>query len=365
MENQKFCLTWKDYNSNFSKEFGEFRKHEDFFDVTLACEENTITAHKIVLSAASDFFKNILRKHKHEHPLIYLTEVKISDLQSILDFIYTGETEVAERDLESLLATATRFKVKGLTDGAGGSDVLSSVPAGVATAVPVGVGAEAVKRRLKTTDLIIEDKRPKILTQALKTTITPVYTTATAGTVSVTETGGLAIVKSEHVAATGDSDQSLPVRAVRTSAEPIDISSFLSPEEQQQFESEAVAVAGSFPKTVSNVIDTSGISVSQDYLNNKTELDRQCNELMVSSYDSSVGKTVWQCAQCHYSSKLRYTVKEHVETHISGFSHQCPLCDKTCNTRNALRVHTIRKHSNKVQVAKQVQQNMLSLPPPS
>ena len=30
------------------------------------------------------------------------------------------------------------------------------------------------------------------------------------------------------------------------------------------------------------------------------------------------GKTVWQCAQCHYSSKLRYTVKEHVETHISG-----------------------------------------------
>lgn len=363
MDNQKFCLTWKDYNSNFSKEFGEFRKHEDFFDVTLACEENTITAHKIVLSAASDFFKNILRKHKHEHPLIYLTEVKISDLQSILDFIYTGETEVAERDLESLLATATRFKVKGLTDGAGGSEVLSSVPAGLTTALPVG--AEAVKRKLKTTDLIIEDKRPKILTPALKTTITPVYTTATAGTVNVTETGALAIVKSEHVAAAGDSDPSLPVRAVRTSAEPIDISSFLSPEEQQQFESEAVAVAGSFPKTVSNVIDTSGISVSQDYLNNKTELDRQCNELMVSSYDSSVGKTVWQCAQCHYSSKLRYTVKEHVETHISGFSHQCPLCDKTCNTRNALRVHTIRKHSNKVQVAKQVQQNMLSLPPPS
>ena len=106
--------------------------------------------------------------------------------------------------------------------------------------------------------------------------------------------------------------------------------SFLSPEEQQQFESEA-AVQSGYPKTVSNVIDAG--SVSQDYLSNKTELDRQCNELMVSSYDSAVGrnsrsmiclmfgvsgKTVWQCAQCHYSSKLRYTVKEHVETHISG-----------------------------------------------
>lgn len=60
---------------------------------------------------------------------------------------------------------------------------------------------------------------------------------------------------------------------------------------------------------------------------------RQVAELMVSSYDPVLGKTIWQCAQCHYSSKLRYTVKEHVETHISGFCHQCPLCAKTCKTR--------------------------------
>ena len=26
---------------------------------------------------------------------------------------------------------------------------------------------------------------------------------------------------------------------------------------------------------------------------------------MVSSYDPVLGKTIWQCAQCHYSSKLR------------------------------------------------------------
>lgn len=312
MDNQKFCLTWKDYNSHFCREFGEFRKQEDFFDVTLACEENTVTAHKIVLSAASEFFKTILRKHKHEHPLIYLTEVKFADLQSILDFIYTGETEVAERDLESLLATATRFKVKGLTDSNSAVD-----------------GAEPVKKKLKT-ELLVEDRRSKVINTSppMKTTITPVYHEA-------------AIIKSEV-----DGDNNL--RGVR-SAEPLDISSFLSPEEQQQFESEA-AVQSSYPKTVSNVIDAG--SVSQDYLSNKTELDRQCNELMVSSYDSAVGKTVWQCAQCHYSSKLRYTVKEHVETHISGFSHQCPLCEKTCNTRNALRVHTIRKHSNKVSMDK-------------
>ena len=159
MENQKFCLTWKDYNTNFCKEFGEFRKHEDFFDVTLACEDNTITAHKLVLSASSDFFKTILRKHKHEHPLIYLTEVKFSDLQSILDFIYTGEAEVAEKDLESLLSTATRFKVKGLTDGIGGTGIGTEA---VTMTTGVVVPGEPIRKKIKT-DIVLEEKRPKIL----------------------------------------------------------------------------------------------------------------------------------------------------------------------------------------------------------
>merc|ERR1712130_992887 len=75
------------------------------------------------------------------------------------------------------------------------------------------------------------------------------------------------------------------------------------------------------------------------------ELDRQVAELMVSNYDASVGKTSWQCAQCHFTSKIRSTVKEHIETHITGFVHQCPYCEKTCKTRNALRVHTVRAHN--------------------
>ena len=155
--------------------------------MTLACEENSVTAHKIVLSAASEFFKAILRKHKHEHPLIYLTEVKFRDLQSILDFVYTGETEVAEKDLESLLATANRFKVKGLTDSSG-----STMD-----------GAESIKRKLKS-EVMAEEKRSKVIASGpqMKTTITPVYHEA-------------AVIKSEV-----DSDNHLAVRG----SEPIDIS---------------------------------------------------------------------------------------------------------------------------------------------
>lgn len=83
------------------------------------------------------------------------------------------------------------------------------------------------------------------------------------------------------------------------------------------------------------------------------ELDRQVAELMVSNYDAVLAKTTWQCAQCHFSSKIRSTVKEHIETHISGFTHQCTMCEKTCKTRNALRVHTVRAHTKPAQMQQQ------------
>merc|ERR1712155_301395 len=70
---EKFCLKWNDFRSNASKSFSCLRKEEDFFDVTLVSDdEQHIAAHKLVLSASSEFFKNILKKTSHSSPLIYL-----------------------------------------------------------------------------------------------------------------------------------------------------------------------------------------------------------------------------------------------------------------------------------------------------
>ena len=88
------------------------------------------------------------------------------------------------------------------------------------------------------------------------------------------------------------------------------------------------------------------VTNAEQNADNVQKLDRQIAELLVSSHDPVVGKTIWQCAQCHFSSKSRYTVKQHIETHITDFTHQCPQCERTCKTRNALRTHLMRAHSN-------------------
>ena len=95
MSSEKFCLRWNDFESNINEAFRELREQKDFFDVTLVCENEQIQAHKVILSACSSFFRNMLRRNAHQHPLVYLKGVKFSDLQSVLNFMYQGEVSVA------------------------------------------------------------------------------------------------------------------------------------------------------------------------------------------------------------------------------------------------------------------------------
>ena len=112
---EHFCLRWNDFESNISQAFREIREEKDFFDVTLACEDEQVQAHKVILSACSPFFRTILRRNRHDHPLLYLKGVKYAEIISILNFMYHGEVNVAQDELNSFLAVAEELRVKGLT----------------------------------------------------------------------------------------------------------------------------------------------------------------------------------------------------------------------------------------------------------
>ena len=112
---EKFCLRWNDFESNISVAFRELREEKDFFDVTLACEDSQISAHKVILSACSPFFRSVLRKNPHQHPLLYLKGVKLTELHAVLNFMYQGEVNVAQEELNSFLTVAEELRVKGLT----------------------------------------------------------------------------------------------------------------------------------------------------------------------------------------------------------------------------------------------------------
>ena len=115
---EKFCLKWNDFQKNVGTAFGSLRQDEDFTDVTLASVDGQqIQAHKIILAASSPFFQTLLRKNKHAHPLIYMRGIKSAELVAIVDFLYYGETNIYQDDLDSFLNIAEELSLQGLSGG--------------------------------------------------------------------------------------------------------------------------------------------------------------------------------------------------------------------------------------------------------
>jgi len=100
---EKFSLKWNDFQSVVSQSFSVLRREEDFYDVTLVSDDQTqIPAHKLVLSASSQFFKSVLKRNSHSH------------LGFVLDYIYQGEVQIYQHDLDNFLEIAQKLKIEGL-----------------------------------------------------------------------------------------------------------------------------------------------------------------------------------------------------------------------------------------------------------
>ena len=91
--------------------------------MTLACDDGRqIEAHKIILAGSSLFFDNLLKRNKHNHPLVYMKGMKSEDMAAIVDFLYRGEANVFQENLESFLAIAEELNLKGLTGEKAGKE---------------------------------------------------------------------------------------------------------------------------------------------------------------------------------------------------------------------------------------------------
>ncbi|XP_037085281.1 broad-complex core protein isoforms 1/2/3/4/5-like isoform X4 [Pollicipes pollicipes] len=114
--NQQFCLKWNNYHVNIANSFDSLRVDEDFVDVTLACDGFHMKAHRMVLSACSPFFRQLLKSNPHPHPIVILRDVSQQNMVLLLDFMYHGEVNVAQEQLAEFLKVAELLKVKGLAD---------------------------------------------------------------------------------------------------------------------------------------------------------------------------------------------------------------------------------------------------------
>ncbi|XP_049867430.1 zinc finger and BTB domain-containing protein 14-like [Pectinophora gossypiella] len=112
----QFSLRWNNYVNHVTEAFNVLRFENDLVDVTLCCDGGKIKAHKMLLSACSSYFKQIFKENPCQHPVIIFRNFKFEDLNAIINFMYHGEVNIFQEQLESFLITAELLEVKGLTD---------------------------------------------------------------------------------------------------------------------------------------------------------------------------------------------------------------------------------------------------------
>nr|CAD7429089.1 unnamed protein product [Timema monikensis] len=113
---QQYSLRWNDFHASILSSFRHLRDEEDFVDVTLACDGCSFTAHKVVLSACSPYFRRLLKANPCQHPIVILRDVKEKDMESLLRFMYNGEVHIGQDQLTDFLKTAQMLQVRGLAD---------------------------------------------------------------------------------------------------------------------------------------------------------------------------------------------------------------------------------------------------------
>ena len=126
MAEERFTLGYTDFQANAAEVFSELRQDSEFSDVTLACNDGPIIrAHKVVLAGCSPVFRNLFQQFNNPNPLIVMRGLRKSELENVINYAYTGKTEVEQSKLDSFLELAEELNLKGLTPVA---DLVEEIP---------------------------------------------------------------------------------------------------------------------------------------------------------------------------------------------------------------------------------------------
>lgn len=114
----QYCLRWNNHQTNLLSAFYLLLRQDTFTDVTLACEDGVnLHAHRLVLASCSTYFSSLFTNTcNSQHPIVILKDVNGSEMQALLNYMYSGEVNVEHSRLKTLLKIAEGLRVKGLIE---------------------------------------------------------------------------------------------------------------------------------------------------------------------------------------------------------------------------------------------------------
>merc|ERR1712243_352614 len=110
-----FTLRWSQFEDTTKESLKSLHANDHLCDVTLlSVDDQDIKAHKVVLAGSSPYLQRTWENNPNEHPLLFMNGINMDVLKAIVAFIYLGEVQVEQDNLEAFMAGATALEVKGL-----------------------------------------------------------------------------------------------------------------------------------------------------------------------------------------------------------------------------------------------------------
>ena len=303
-----FSLKWGEFQPFISNSVRSLRVLGDFADVTLVCEDGQLEAHKFILSACSPFFQRVLKlRPLQQQLLIFMRGVKIWQLTSLLDFIYTGEVEVPREAVDEFILLAGELKIKGLVS----DEVFDKQTDKSADAQNAPCKGRHVDKKAT------EDEPSKLKTKGL---------------------------------ASGKPSKVLPSLENK-----VGIRYTLVEEEKTSLDK---SMAGCQESDI-NVFEE---KVKMEKLQNRKDLVGDDMGELEEKIESMMekGEKGFVCKVCEKYAGTRQHVIYHIEAnHLEGLKHLCTECHKSYKVRHSLQSHINRKHKKETTFA--AEENMDSV----
>ena len=346
-------LSWDDFHEERTAKIKHMLANQTFTDVTLLCNDTggqdqvAITAHRVILSAASEFFSRVLQRDQDRGAVLYLRGASKENVIGMLNFIYSGECSIAINQLDEFVALGKDLKIKSLENYAKPNEVV--IPRHqphVRTVHTVSVPRQTVQNAQKTYRRLISKGQLNLSGMKQPTPIAPApapvateYAFVDPKTNEVNYTRG-----QSPVPASPSPDQ--------LTQECEDIVERLSSDnvmddDQNRPESSEILDANNMKNkdmTSPKVPEPENPSERETKHETKKQLSHKdpialFEQKIESLITQNVENKTYSCKVCHQEASRRAGIVEHVETHIEGFMFACNSCSETFPNRPRLRRH--------------------------